>query len=138
MTLEQLEDKLPNGLHDAEICSITRDFEKETVTMVVNVLVGLPGDSAEKRDDTRAASITFTDVRLFTIAPPTVLSACGVSGSISFHAERSKTGLLPAEIESDLQQCNDLYSLYVYDWESYIHIATSGIRFEWNQTSEAR
>jgi len=53
MTLEQLEEELPTGLHDAQVRSIARNFENGTLTLEVRILIGLPDDSPGKRDEDR-------------------------------------------------------------------------------------
>jgi len=138
MTLEQLEQELPNGLHDAKICSITRNFENESVVLAVRILVGLPSDPPDTRDDFRDASITFTGVKLFVVETPEASSAFCASGSVSFNADRSEAGSLPPEIESKLSKDIDRYSLFVLDWLSCIHIAASGVCFAWNQEAKVR
>jgi hypothetical protein len=131
MTLEQLEEELPNGLHDAQIRSIARNFENGTLTLEVRILIGLPDDSPEKRDEYRNGSITFTGVELFVIESPEASSAFLAPGSVSFSVSRSEVDLFPVDIVGKLMQGTDMYSLFILDWHSHIHIAASDMSFGW-------
>jgi hypothetical protein len=131
MTLEELEQSLPNGLHDAKICSFTRDLEKEILVLKVGVLVGLPDDPPELQWRYRDGVITFTGVRLFFVECPVASSAFSASGGVFFSIARGKPGTFSREIEDRLPSETDYYSLYVLDWESSIHLAATEIAFEW-------
>jgi hypothetical protein len=131
MTLEQLEEELPNGLHDAQISSFGRNFENRTLTLKVRILIGLPDDSPEKRDVYRNGSITFTGVELFVIERPEASSAFLAPGSVSFSVSRSEVNLFPVDIVEKLAEGTDMYSLFILDWHSHIHIAASNMSFHW-------
>jgi len=133
MTLEQLQQMLPNGLHDAKIRSITRNFEEETLILAVSMLVGLPEDQPAMRDRYRNAYITFTGVKLFVVEIPEAPSAFAAPGTVSFSADRSEAGLFSAEIEAQLAEGIDRYSLFVLDWLSCIHVAAAGVSFAWER-----
>ena len=132
MTLEQLEHELPNGLHDAKIRSFTRDLENDTLVMTLNVLVGLPGDPPETRDAYRAATITFSGVKLFVVESPDASSAFLAPGDVSFSVERSEPGTFSPEIEKRLANLAEMYSFFILDWLSSIHIAASSMSFAWS------
>jgi hypothetical protein len=42
VTLEELDQTLPNGLHDAQIKAMTHDYELANVRLDVQIVVGLP------------------------------------------------------------------------------------------------
>lgn len=132
MTLEQLEQSLPNGLHDAMISSFARDLDNETFVIRVAVLVGLPDDPPELRSRYRDAIVTFSGVRLVVAECPEPSSAFLVTGKVSFSIARSEPGTFPLHIKDRLPGGTDYYSLYVLDWESSIHLAASGITCEWS------
>lgn len=131
MTLEQLEQLLPNGLHDAKIASFARDLENETLALRVSVLVGLPDDPPELQDRYRDAVITFSGVRLFVVECPDASSAFLAPGGVFFSIARSEPGTFSREIEDRLPSGTNYYSLYVLDWESSIHLAATELAFEW-------
>jgi hypothetical protein len=137
MTLEQLEDELPNGLHDAQIRSIARNFENGTLALGVRILVGLPGHSPGERDEYRNGCIMFTGVQLCVTETPDAASAFPALGSVTFSASRSEADLFPANIVERLTPGIDMYSLFVLDWHSHIHIAASNISFHWDRPSDS-
>ena len=131
VTLEQLEEELPNGLHDAQIRSITRDFENGTITLEVRILTGLPHDPPEKRNAYRNGSITFIGVTVFVIEAPEASSAFLAPGTVYFNVRRTDLGSLPAGVVGKLKPGNDMYSFFVLDWHSDIHLAASDMTFGW-------
>ncbi|MGB8031929.1 MAG: hypothetical protein WCF30_19930 [Terracidiphilus sp.] len=135
MTLEQLEQELPNGLHDAQILSIKRSFEEESLILEVRILVGLPDNPPETRSEYRKAVITFTGVKLFIVESPDASSAFLAPGGVWFSAGRSEPGTFSPELEEKLGFSADSYSLFILDWQSSIHIAASDVSFAWNPDS---
>ena len=131
MTLEKLEQSLPNGLHDAKICSFARDLEKETLVLKVGVLVGLPDDPPELQDRYRDAIITFTGVKLFVVECPEASSAFPAPGGVFFNIAWTEPGTFSREITDRLPHDTSCYSLYVLDWESRIHLAVADMAFDW-------
>ncbi len=131
MTLEQIEQSLPNGLHDATLSSFARDLEKKALVIRVSVLMGLPNDPPESRERYRDAIITFSGVKLLVAECPDASSAFLAPGAVTFYAERSKPGTFPPELEERLADGTGFYSLYVLDWESSIHLAADEVEFEW-------
>jgi len=132
MTLEQLERELPNGLHDAQIVSIERGFEGETLILNVLILAGLPDDPSETRNEYRRAAITFTGVKLFIIESPDASSAFLAPGGVWFSASRSNPGTFSPEIERRLSGCKEAYSFFILDWASNMHVAATDIGFAWS------
>jgi hypothetical protein len=63
MTLEELDESLPNGLHDARIKALTHDYESATVKLRVEILFGSPSDPRRKYIVT--ATVRFCFIRLF-------------------------------------------------------------------------
>ena len=132
MTLEQLEQELPNGLHDAQIISIKRNFENESLILDVRILVGSPDAPPETQSEYRNAAISFTGVKLFTVESPDASSAFSAPGGVWFSAGRSKSGTFSPEIEKELAGCKETYSFFILDWESSIHIAATDMTFAWS------
>jgi hypothetical protein len=59
MTLEELDESLPNGLHDARIKSLTHDYENAAVKLEVEILFGLPAIPRRKGSVTATARFCF-------------------------------------------------------------------------------
>jgi hypothetical protein len=132
MTFEQLEEELPNGLHDAQIRSFARNFENGTLTVDVRIHIGLREGPPEKREEYRNGFITFTGVELFVIESPDASSAFLAPGSVSFSVSQGELDLLSVDIIKKLTQGIDIYSLFILDWYSNIHIAASDMSFGWD------
>jgi len=131
MTLEQLEEELPNGLHDAQIRSITRNFENDTLTLEVRILTGLYDDPPEKRSAYRNGSITFIGVKVFVIETPDASSAFLARGAVYFIASLTEPGSIPAQVVAKLAPGNNMYSFFILDWHSNIHLAALDMTFGW-------
>jgi hypothetical protein len=112
--------------------SFKRLLEDETLILDVRVLVGNPDDAPEARSEYRDAIITFTGVKLFVVECPDPSSAFFSSGPVWFSADQSEPGALSPEIERKVVGSAEMYSLYILDWESRIHIAAADMSFEWS------
>jgi hypothetical protein len=60
MTLEDLENTLPNGLHDAEVQRIEVDYALRKLTLEVAVRVGDMGEPPERREAYKSARIEIS------------------------------------------------------------------------------
>ena len=132
MTLEQLEESLPNGLHDAQIRRLAMDYEHARLILRVQVLVGLPTQPPPDCERYRDGEIVFEGVQLFSIELPGAGSAFQHPGSVWFSYERTPPGVMPAAVESALRAETQAYSLFVQDWVSWIRIAASDVGFSWS------
>jgi hypothetical protein len=131
MTLEDLDQTLPNGLHDARIRRIDHDFEQATVKFYVEILVGLPADPPAERSRYRRGVIAFNRVLFCWTECPENERILGHNGSIWFTYGRTEIGVLPAKIANAVAADTLCYSLYVLDWLSHIHIAAGDVSFLW-------
>lgn len=84
MTLEELDDSLPNGPHDARIKALTHDLENAIVKLELEILFGLPGDPPSERFRYRNGRILFHQVLFCSVAIPENERIIGHPGSIWF------------------------------------------------------
>jgi hypothetical protein len=63
MTVSELAELFPNGLHDAEVESLHVDGATRTVTMTIYVWVGSLEDPADEEEAYRKGTLEFSDVR---------------------------------------------------------------------------
>ena len=68
MTLEELDETLPNGLHDARIAEVLHNFEDATVKLKVEILTGLPDQL--KANVYRKATVIFSRVLFAVVQMP--------------------------------------------------------------------
>ena len=138
MTLEDIEKSLPNGLHDAVILELVRDYEHALVKLKIEVLIELPEGTDKKATRYRAAEILFSGVPLCTVEVPDPKSAYRHPGCIWFSFSKMSDGVWPEEIGQSLPPGTLLYSLFILDWWSHIHIAAKDVTFSWADPSTAR
>jgi hypothetical protein len=136
MTLEELAETLPNGLHDARIKSLTHDYQEATVKLEVEILVGMPDDPPPDRFRYRQGNILFRQVLFCAIETPENERILGHPASIWFKFWRMEPGVLPEKIAKSLPQESLCYCLYILEWESQIHIAAGDVSFSWSDTGE--
>lgn len=133
MTLEQVDSSLPNGLHDAKIIAVTRDFRMGLLRMEVYVLVALPGDPEEDKAYRRGI-LEFHGPLFFTVAMPENERILGLVGSVWFVWSRMERHDFPDKIAVALPAHALCYSLYVLEWESCIQVAAEDVSFVWAES----
>jgi hypothetical protein len=131
MTLEELEESLPNGLHDAQICKIAVDYNRTELTLDVRVWIGLLSQPRPDRDHYRSGAIVFRRVYFYSVEPPEVASAFKHPGPVSFSCERMELAAMPQELAASIPSDMQCYSLFVQDWISHIHICAAEVNFSW-------
>jgi hypothetical protein len=138
MTLEELENTLPNGFHDAAIKSLSIDYEKSVMSMELSLCVGLPDDPAPQRDAVRDARISISGIAFVTIDPPEP------DADYNFISPREitivstfATGAIPGrkivnqKLLDRLPSGTFAFSLFVINWNSYMHIAAKNCSVVW-------
>lgn len=129
MTLEELDETLPNGLHDARIAKVLHNFKDATVELKVEVLIGLPDDL--KANAYRNATVVFSKVLFAAVQMPENHRILGVPGSIWFIFSRLRREELDAKVAKGIPDSALCYSLYVLEWEACINLAAMSMSFDW-------
>jgi hypothetical protein len=70
VTLEELEDNLPNGFHDAEVFSLELDYALAVAKFHLNLLVGWPDDRESERQAYQEATLLVTGLCFCSIDAP--------------------------------------------------------------------
>src|SRR5579864_1916630 len=70
MTLEELENTLPNGLHDADVHRIAIDYAERRVTFDLAVWVGNLDDPPERREAYQIGRIEISGLLFIVMEPP--------------------------------------------------------------------
>ncbi len=70
MTLEELENSLPNGLHDAEVRKITLDYEHRQLTVDLAVWVGNMDEHRDLREAYKAAQVQISGLLFAVMEAP--------------------------------------------------------------------
>jgi hypothetical protein len=133
VTFEELEDRLPNGFHDAEIRNINVDFVNRSLVIGMNLHVSEFEEADSERY--RAGTLKVESPFLFFIDPPDAkyhfvpdgspLNATGNSVKVGMNASLDR--LLPA-----LPLNSTIYLFFLDDWNSSIYLAGAGVKFSWD------
>ena len=134
-SLREVEDHLPNGLHDAWVDAITLDFAANTARIGLQVWMGnLYAPMGEEREARRKATLWLRDLVYFVVEAP------GPDGEW-FEGEDGLT--IDAGDASDdsnpaaprplrpLRGGAFAYWFYVREWNSFIHVAARSAVLEW-------
>jgi hypothetical protein len=131
MTFEDLDQRYPNGFVDAEISSLTVDYQNRTATLQLSLRGNLP-DSPD-RDVYEQATLTFRGFYYFSIDPPDPDHLFYPHGRIQvdgFPEDPSKFPLFE-HLKPKLPAGAFCCRFFVHDWNSFIHIAAEDADFSW-------
>ncbi len=129
MTLEELENALPNGLHDAEVQRIAVDYEERKVTLEVAVWVGNTSDPPERREAYKNGRIQISGLLFLVMEPPDPRYPFKTSDLRIDGCDMSKN--LDPELLKSLPGDAFFRSLWVNEWSAFIHIAARDAGIAW-------
>ena len=133
MTFEELEERLPNGFHDAEIRTISLDFVSRSIVVGMNLHVGKPDDHDPERY--RPGTLRVVVLYLFFLEPPhpdyhfipngRPINATGKPVKVGQDAAVDRLlAVLPPNSTS--------YLFFLDDWNSCLHLAGASVKFSWD------
>jgi hypothetical protein len=132
MTLEEIENETPNGLHDAELRSIRIDYSSRTALLGVNLHVGLPSDASDSaREAYRAAEIVISGLVFVAIDPPASDRLSQVEGGLWIDAGPGTRETLNPDALKALPADAFVHWIYVREWNSFIHIVARSASLNW-------
>jgi hypothetical protein len=134
MNLEEIDESLPNGFHDAWLVGLEIDYVHGIAVFKTNVLIGLPDEPVEMRDRYRLGTLRFSGVSFVVVDPPDARNAVLTPGAVTFSWSRLDAAESPHIAElvpsgSDVQA----YSFWVLNWCSSIHLAAREVSFDWSE-----
>jgi hypothetical protein len=129
MTLEELENTLPNGLHDAEIQRMAVDYEKRKVTLELAVWVGNMDDPPERREAYKSGRIDISGLLFLVMEPPDAKYPFKTCDLTVDGCDMSKN--LDSELLRSLPADSFFRSLWVNEWNAFIHIAATSADLTW-------
>jgi len=138
MTLQEIENKLPNGLHDAQLQRLTLDLARSTLTLEVDVDSSVPAAGEEEGDPTRA-KITVTGLCYLKLDPPDVLNpyAIGTASLIDTGDDPVQKGLVDNEVASKLPRGSFLHWIYLNGWNAIMVVGGKEAKLELEQGTAA-
>jgi hypothetical protein len=133
MTFEELNEKLPNGFHDAEIRQISVDFVNCSIMLSMNLHVGLVGDPDRERY--RAGTVKIMSFYLFFIEPPDPHyhfvpdgSPINASGNSVKMGQNARVDHLLTVLPPNATP----YLFFLDDWNSCLYLAGASVEFFWD------
>ena len=134
MTLEELDETLPNGFHDAEIFSFELDYVEGTATFHLNLLVGWPDDPESERQAYQEATLLVKGLCFCSIDPPDSTYPFMPRGKpILVTGAKAKDDARPfvRDLVAKLPAGSWCYHFFVDDWNTYINIAGRDAAVTW-------
>ena len=144
MTFDELDDSLPNGLHDAELLGLDVDWVQRKAAFRFVLWVAADVDDPRGAEvyrpissgtgwagpDGRPATVTFTGVHFLTIDPP----------QTAYAAPRQDRGLRIDAASGDPPDAAPPPTLppetfrlwmFVSDWNAFIRLAARDVQLDW-------
>lgn len=134
MTLEELENTLPNGFHDAEIKRIAVDYELRKATLEVAVWVGEMDDPPEQREAYKNGHVVISGLFFLVMEPPDAKRPFNGSHLRIDGCDMRKN--LESELLKTLPADAFFRSFWVNEWNAFIHIAARDAQISWVSEGE--
>jgi hypothetical protein len=134
MTLDELDNKLPNGFHDAEIFSYEVDFAGASAKFHLNLLVGWPDDPPGEREEYQEAAVVVSGLCFLSIDPPSPTYPFLPDGKpISVSGDPADADTLPSlpDLAAKFPGGTWCYRFFVHDWNAFIYIAARDAQVTW-------
>ena len=130
MTLEEIENSLPNGLHDAEVRALLVDYERHNVTLQVSVWIGNMDDPPERREAYKEAKLEIREFSFVIMEPPDGEYPYARPGTLCVDGCDLRKNI-PAKLLRSLPENHFFRSLWVNEWNAFVHIAARDASIEW-------
>lgn len=130
MTLEDIEKSLPNGLHDAKLNRLVVDYEQRTLKAEIAVWVGDLDEPAERRERYRRGRIEIAGLTFLIMEPPDARYPFAYSTKLTIDGCDQRENLDITLLES-LPKKSFFRSLWVGEWNAFIHVAGTDAKFSW-------
>jgi hypothetical protein len=137
VTLEELENSLPNGLHDAEMQRVCIDYRQRTITIDMSVFVGDVDAPIEKREAYREGTLVISGLQFAVIEPPDARYPFASPAASRVDSCDMTKNLDPSLVKA-LPEGSFVGSLFVVDWNAFVHLAGSGAEIHWKTPVEYR
>ena len=120
MTLEEIDQSLPNGFHDSTITGVRLNYVQRTAEMDMELWMSGPDD--EDTEKYRLATLSIAELIYFVIEPPGFPNTS--------HAEPSLVDGGSSELEQSAYRLPKplpagafTYWFFVNNWNAFIHVA---------------
>lgn len=130
INIEEIEESLPNGLHDSLLRRIELDYEKRGAEFHLSVQVSVPED--KNGEKYRNGKLTISDVAFIAIDPPVDGYPFLESSMLSIDSGPGQPHTSPVNLPT-LPKDTFLHWFYIRDWNSFIRIAAKHAEFRWDE-----
>ena len=130
MTLEDIENSLPNGLHDTEMHRLVVDYKQRTLTAEVAVWVGDLDEPTETREKYRAGRIEIAGLIFLIMEPPDAKYPFSDSTKLTIDGCDLRQNL-DIHLLNSLPEKSFFRSFWVGEWNAFIHVAGKDAKFSW-------
>ena len=122
MTIEEVVDQTPNGLHDAYLLKVNVDYRERTLRLDLNWLIGTPpGETDEEREGYREGALFVHGLQYLVVESPASVEGYEepsyIDGFVTRPQDIERTSLPP------ISKTAFRYSIFVGEWNSFIHFA---------------
>jgi hypothetical protein len=130
VTLEELAQTLPNGLHDAEFQSIFVDYARRQVVVSVSVWVGDMDEGLAPREGYRDGELLFEGLQFIAIEPPDARYPFAEGSSVCVDLYDAPLKSPPDAVSRVPADCFAA-KVFVREWNSSIYIAARSAKLSW-------
>jgi hypothetical protein len=126
MTLQEIENNLPNGLHDAQVRRVEIDYEKRIVKFSLLLWTGdLSSEEESVREAYKEGELTIKDFIYCVIEPPDPTYPYVEASTITIGAGSATEEPINTEtaLPKELPEGAFAYWFFVNEWNSFLHIA---------------
>jgi hypothetical protein len=128
--MKELENTLPDGFHDAELQKVSVNYQERTMTLDLFVWIGNVGDSSERRETYRMARLELSGLSFLVMEPPDPAYPFKDSAGLTIDGcDLSKN--LNAALLKSLPDGVFVRSLWVNEWNAFMHIAARDVEIFW-------
>ena len=128
MNLEEIENSLPNGFHDALIEGISVDYVARTIVISMQLSVGGPSDDENEREAYCEGLLTISQFLLCVIEPPDRQYPYANPEAVRVNSGPGNPQAEP--FLQDLPPGTFSHWFYVNEWNSFIYIVARGAKLD--------
>jgi hypothetical protein len=136
--LEELEKTLPNRLHDSRVSRIAIDYEQRKLALDIAVWIGDWGtDSLDRREEYRLGKVLIDELLFAVFEPPDPTYPFSNSAELTIDGCDMRKNL-SADLISSLPVDAFFRSVWVNEWNAFIHIGAKKASLIWNADASSQ
>ena len=120
MTIEEIEQSLPNGFHDSSITAIRLNYAQRTAEIDMEIWVSVAED--EDSEQYRSVTLSISELIYFVIEPPDYPNNSHAEPSL-VDGGSSEVAESASRLPKPLPAGAFTYWFFVSNWNSFIHVA---------------